>query len=87
MKRNEQLAGSNFQNAISLAKTVLQMHQNENAPLQMHQVFNKQFDDVEFICDREPSHEIQLGAPEERPMEKIIFKKLLAKNFQPIKLG
>ena len=53
----------------------------------MHQVFNKQFDDVEFICDREPSHEIQLGAPEERPMEKIIFKKLLAKNFQPIKLG
>ena len=47
----------------------------------MHQVFNKQFDNVDKICDREPAHEITMGTPEERPVERLMFKKLFCKDF------
>ena len=87
MQQNEKLNESNFQNALSLAQTILSMHSNEGAPMQMHQVFNKQFEQIDKICDRELAHEVTLGPPEDRPVEKLMFKTLKSRNFKPIKLG
>lgn len=50
-------------------------------------MFNKQFEQIDKICDRELAHEVTLGPPEERPVERLMFKNLIRRNFHPIKLG
>lgn len=51
MDKNEKLTSSGFQHGISLAHTILQVHQFETLPVKMHHVFNKQFEHIDAICD------------------------------------
>lgn len=85
MKKNEKLSSAGFQHAISLAHTVLQVHQYENNGYKMHQVFNKQFDHIDTICDADTAYETRIGPTQ--LVDQTVFKRIQAKSMQPLKLG
>lgn len=57
MQKNEKLTSSGFQHGIDLAYTVLQIHKYETETVQMHQIFNKQFEHIDTICDADSAYE------------------------------
>ena len=85
MQNNERLTSSGFQHAISLANTVLQMHKFENNPIKMHQVFNKQFEHIEEICEADMAYETRIGPTS--LVDQTVFKRIHARDMVPLKLG
>jgi len=85
MLRNEKLTSSGLQHAISLGHTILHMHKFENNPLKMHQVFNKQFDHIDEICDAESAFETRIGTS--TLVKQTVFKTIKCKTNKPLKLG
>ena len=51
----------------------------------MHQVFNKQFEHIDTICDADSAYETRLGPS--TLVDPTIFKKIRCKNMAPLKLG
>ena len=74
-----------FQHAISLAHTILQVHKFETSPNKMHQVFNKQFDHIDQICDADTAYETKIGPS--TLVDQTVFKKIRGKDYKPLLLG
>lgn len=85
MKKNEKLTSSGFQHAISLAHTVLQIHKYETNPAKMHQVFNKQFDHIDKICDADSAFETRVGPS--TMVNQTVYKRIRTVDMKPIVLG
>ena len=83
--RNKELKESGFKQAISFAKSMLDVRANETNPLKMHLVFDKKFETIEMLCDLNPPpdtiYEYRI------PIDQMIFKKIQTKNLQPVTLG
>ena len=51
----------------------------------MHQVFNKQFEHIDTICDADSAYETKIGPS--TLVDQTVFKKIKCKEFKPLKLG
>ena len=61
------------------------MHKCETTPLKMHQVFNKQFEHIDQICDAEKLAETKGGAaPQATPT---VLKLIKFRRVKPLKIG
>lgn len=85
MDKNEKLQQSGFQHAIGLAHTLLKVQKYETNPNKMHQVFNKQFEHIDDICDADTAYETRIGPS--TLVNQTVFKKIKCRDMNPIKLG
>lgn len=51
----------------------------------MHQVFNKQFEHIDQICDADTAYETRIGPS--TLVDQTVFKKIKCKGFKPLVLG
>ena len=85
MDKNEKLQQSGFQHAIGLAHTLLKVQKYETNPNKMHQVFNKQFEHIETICEADSAVDSRIGPTQ--TIDHTVYKRLKCRRLEPLELG
>ena len=85
MVKNEVLSKSGFQHAIGLAQTCLSISKYATNPAKLTQVFSKQFNHIDIICDTDTSFDSKIAPT--TSFDHRIIKTLRTKDLKPLKLG
>ena len=85
MEKNEHLSKSGFQHAIGIGETILQIGKYATIPAKLNQVFSKQFDHIDVICDTE--YNFNSRVMPSATFDQRILKTLRLQDIKPLKLG
>ena len=85
MEKNEHLSKSGFQHAIGIGETILAIGKYATVPAKLNQVFTKQFDHIDVICDTE--YNFNSRVMPSATFDQRILKTLRLQDIKPLKLG